>query len=97
MKGFLSYLVLWVLREKSLTGSEIAEELGRRKGAKPASGTIYPALRELKEKGLIKADKKKAYSLTPKGKKELSTACTAFCTAFYDLKEMFSCSSHKGQ
>ena len=91
MKGFLSYLILWILSKGSMTGSEIAKELKRRKGSMPSPGTIYPALKELKEKGLVKADKSKRYSLTKKGEKELKNACAFFCQTFYDAKEMFRC------
>jgi DNA-binding PadR family transcriptional regulator len=91
MRGFLSYLILWMLSMKSMTGAEIAKELESRKGTKPSPGTIYPALKELKGKGLITADKKKKYSLTEKGKKELKGACTSFCKMFFDMKDMFKC------
>jgi len=91
MKGFLSYLILWNLRKKSMTGAEIAKELEDRKGSKPSPGTIYPALKELKDKGLITSDHNKAYSLTKKGKKELKKACSTFCDIFYDMKDMFKC------
>ena len=91
MKGFLSYLILWNLSKKSMTGSEIAKELENRKGSKPSPGTIYPALKELKEKGLINSDNNKVYSLTKEGRNELKKACSAFCTIFYDMKDMFNC------
>lgn len=91
MKGFLSYLILWILSKKSMNGSGIAKELKKRRGTKPSPGTIYPALKELKEKGLITADKDKTYSLTKKGKKELKSACDFFCKTFYDMKEMSQC------
>ena len=91
MKGFLSYLIIWNLSKKSMTGAELARELERRKGSKPSPGTIYPALKELKEKELITADKNKTYSLTKKGKNELSNACARFCKTFYDMKDMFGC------
>lgn len=74
-----------------MTGAEIARELENRKGSKPSPGTIYPALKELKEKGLITSDKNKAYSLTKEGKNELKKACCAFCKIFYDMKDMFNC------
>ncbi len=48
MKGFLSYLILWNLSKKSMNGAKIAKELEKRKGTKPSPGTIYPALKELK-------------------------------------------------
>lgn len=88
MKGFLSYLVLWSLSKKSMTGSEIAKELEKRKGSKPSPGTIYPVLKELKKSGLISSDKGKAYSLTSRGKAELKNACGIFCSIFYDVHDM---------
>jgi len=35
-------------------GQELADEIGKRKGEKPSPGTIYPALKGLKESGFIK-------------------------------------------
>ena len=57
MKGFLSYLILWNLNKKSMTGAELAKDFEERKGTKPNPGTIYPALKELKGRGLIRSDK----------------------------------------
>jgi DNA-binding PadR family transcriptional regulator len=74
-----------------MNGIEIARELEKRRGTKPSPGTLYPALKELKQKELITADKDKTYSLTKKGKKELKSACGTFCKTFYDMKEMFQC------
>ncbi|MBC8500242.1 MAG: PadR family transcriptional regulator [Nanoarchaeota archaeon] len=91
MKGFLTYLILWILSKKKMNGAEIAKELQKRRGTKPSPGTIYPVLKELKEKGLITAGKDKVYSLTRKGEKELMSACEFFCKTFYDMKEMFRC------
>ncbi|MFH1787799.1 MAG: PadR family transcriptional regulator [Candidatus Altiarchaeota archaeon] len=91
MKGYLSYMILWILSKKEMKGSEIAKELEKRRGSKPSPGTIYPALKELKEKGLIKSDKNKAYYLTKNGEKELKSACATFCKMFYDMKNMFAC------
>ncbi|VVB83269.1 Transcriptional regulator PadR-like family protein [uncultured archaeon] len=88
MKGFLSYLILWNLSKKSMTGAELSKELEKRKGSKPSPGTIYPTLKELKENGFIASDKNKAYSLTKKGKIELKKACNIFCKIFYDMHEM---------
>jgi DNA-binding PadR family transcriptional regulator len=91
MKGFLSYLILWILSKKSMNGAEITKELEKRKGSRPSPGTIYPALKELKQKGLIIANKDKVYSLTKKGEKELNSGCNHFCKIFYDMKKMFHC------
>jgi len=91
MKGYLSYMVLWIVGKEPKTGAEIARELEKRRGSKPSPGTIYPALKELKDKGLLSSDKNKKYSLTKKGDKELKKACSFFCRMFYDMKEMNSC------
>ena len=91
MRGFLSYLILWILHGKHMTGAEISKELESRKGSRPSPGTVYPALKDLKEKDLITARDDKKYSLTKKGEKELNGACKCFCTVFYDAKEMFQC------
>ena len=91
MKGFLSYLILWILSKKKMNGAEISRELEIRRSTKPSPGTLYPALKELKDRGLIESDENKYYSLTDKGKKELNSACKFFCKAFYDMKEMFNC------
>jgi PadR family transcriptional regulator, regulatory protein PadR len=88
MKGFLTFLILWILRSGEKRGSEIAEELEKRRGSKPSPGTIYPALKELKKHGFIRSDKDKKYFLTPKGKKELTEGCNCFCTMFYDFPEI---------
>jgi len=77
-----------------MTGAEIAKELEKRKGSKPSPGTIYPALKDLKQNGLIKADSKKSYTLTTEGKKELKSACACFCETFYDMKDMLKCGHH---
>ena len=91
MKGYLSYMVLWILSKESMRGSEITLELEKRRGTKPSPGTIYPVLKELKEKKLIKANKEKSYSLTKKGRRELQSACKHFCKMFYDMKDMMKC------
>ncbi|MDD5163184.1 MAG: PadR family transcriptional regulator [Candidatus ainarchaeum sp.] len=95
MRGFLSYLILWCLSKESLSGTGLARELEKRKGSKPSPGTIYPALKELLEKGLVSRDTSKNYSLTKKGEKELKTACGFFCRAFYDMEEMANCCAGK--
>lgn len=88
MKGFLSYLILWILSKNSLNGAEIGRELEKRRGTKPSPGTLYPALKELKKKDLIKVDANKYYSLTPQGEEELKLGCKFFCKIFYDREEM---------
>lgn len=88
MKGYLTYLILWNLSNKEMNGAEITREFEKRRGSKPSPGTIYPALKDLKNKGLILVDDNKMYSLTDDGKKELKSACKLFCKIFYDAEEM---------
>ena len=88
MKGYLTYLILWNLSQTRMNGAQITREFEKRRGTKPSPGTIYPALKELKTKGLIAVDDKKTYSLTIDGENELKSACKLFCKIFYDAKEM---------
>jgi DNA-binding PadR family transcriptional regulator len=88
MRGLLSFLILFLLSKKSMHGQEIADEIGKRKGTKPSPGTIYPALKNLKEMGLIqekKSGKTVIYHLTKAGEKELVTAKQQFCQTFIDV------------
>lgn len=89
MRGFLSFLILWLLNKRSMNGTELAEEIGKRRGCKPTPGTIYPALKELVKKGTIKSYSKKSktkiYTLTELGKTELKYAKEIFCKTFYDM------------
>ncbi len=90
-KGFLSFLILWLVSRKSMTGVEIALELEKRKGKKPSPGTIYPVLKNMKEKKLLLIDEKKSYTLSEKGKKSLEAHLDAFIKTFHDIDEMKSC------
>ncbi|HEY4675387.1 MAG TPA: PadR family transcriptional regulator [Candidatus Bathyarchaeia archaeon] len=90
-KGFLSFLILWLVSKKSMTGGEIALELEKRKGKKPSPGTIYPVLKHLKEMGILSIDENKRYTLTKKGQKTLESHLDSFIRTFYDIDEMKSC------
>lgn len=88
MRGFLSFLILFMLSKRNMHGQEIALELEKRKGCKPSPGTIYPALKQLKENGLIKESKSGktiTYSLTNEGKKAFEHAKMQFCKTFSDV------------
>jgi len=87
-RGFLSFLILWMLRNDKMNGSEITDEMEKRKGRRFSPGTIYPVLKKLKDKGLIIDDEEKRYSLTEKGKKELIIRIDNFFRSFHDLEEM---------
>lgn len=69
-------------------GQEIADEIARRRGIKPTPGTIYPALKDLRKRRLIKGEKQGktvVYSLTDKGKDGIEDACKYFCRMFGDI------------
>ena len=90
MRGMLSFHILWHLAQKPMHGEQLAEELGKKRGEKPKAGTIYPALKDLSKKGLIKGEKHGktiVYSLTPEGKKAVATAREYFCKAFEEIFE----------
>jgi len=84
-KGFLSFLVLWLVREEGMSGVEIALELEKRRGRKPSPGTIYPVLKHLKETKDITMDECKRYSLTKKGREALEAHLDSFIRTFYLL------------
>lgn len=90
MKGMLSFMILWLVGKKNMTGAEIALEIQKRRGSKPSPGTIYPALKYLKEKKLLSVDKNKRYSLSKKGEKELEALVNSFLGIFCDVNEMKS-------
>lgn len=93
MKGLLSFHILWLLhKNKRMCGDEIAEEIGKKRGSKLTPGTIYPALKELKNKSLVKSEKagrKIYYSLTEEGKSGCIGACASFCNTFGDIFREF--------
>jgi DNA-binding PadR family transcriptional regulator len=74
-RGLLRFLVLKYLVEKPMSGAEIVEAIERETGGKwkPSSGSIYPLLGWLQEKGFaievsVVESGMKRYSLTDKGK-----------------------------
>ncbi len=87
-KGHLSYIVMWILRKHKMNGAEIAGELEKRRGKRPSPGTVYPVLKDLRNRKLIVCDKEKRYSLTALGKREMKKACCHFSKMFYDFHEM---------
>ncbi len=90
-KGYLSFLILWLVNKQPMTGAEITAELEKRRGKKPSPGTIYPVLKHLNETNILKIDKDKRYTLTEKGQKALETHLDSFINTFYDIDEMKCC------
>ena len=88
MRGMLSFMIMWILSKGEMYGQEIAGELAKRRGGKPNPGTLYPALKELENKNVVTSriqGRRRFYSLTTEGEKELKTACNYFCKAFGEV------------
>ncbi len=74
MKGQLKNITLKLLSEKPMSGSEIVHTIEEQLGWKPSYGSMYPLLEQLLSEKLVTCQeekKKKKYTLTEKGKKEL--------------------------
>jgi DNA-binding PadR family transcriptional regulator len=88
MRGMLSFQILWLLSKKSMNGQQIAKEIEKRRGSKPTAGTIYPALKVLRLKELVKMKRegrKTTYKLSKKGREGLKKACNYFCNVFGEI------------
>ena len=70
--GGMRFYVLWLLRAKSMKGSEIINEIESQTMGwwRPSPGTIYPLLSALEKEGYILRDSKLRYSLSEKAKSE---------------------------
>ncbi len=70
-------------------GQELAEEIAKRKGEKPSPGTIYPALKSLRDIGFIISEEKEGktivYSLTERGRNALRIAKRRFIRTFIGI------------
>ncbi|RJQ16966.1 PadR family transcriptional regulator [Candidatus Woesearchaeota archaeon] len=92
IKGFLSFFILHELSKKPFSGDELARSIGMRKGEVLTPGTIYPTLKRLRKQKLVtwkKDGRKKHYSLTALGKKELKSCYVQIKTYFKGMKGYF--------
>ncbi len=90
MRGMLSFLLLFLIEKKPMHGQEIADELEKRRGERPSPGTIYPALKALKEAGFVKEKKEGktiSYTITERGKAVLKVSKERFCRTFTEVFE----------
>ena len=88
IKGVLSFHILSLLKEKKLCGDELAEIIGNKKYGKLTPGTIYPALKYLRENKLIKykqKGRKKIYTLNKKGLNEYKIIKRIFRKMFKEI------------
>lgn len=88
MRGMLSFTILWMLSKRPMYGQELAAEIGKRRGEKPNPGTIYPALKDLANRGIIEAHaegRNNVYELTRRGRVGLSKSLEYFRRAFGEI------------
>ncbi|MFD2043568.1 PadR family transcriptional regulator [Ornithinibacillus salinisoli] len=79
LKGILDGCLLAIIKDKEVYGYELAEKLEGYGFDSFSEGTIYPLLMRMQKEELVTASLKKStagprrkyYSLTPKGEKEL--------------------------
>jgi DNA-binding PadR family transcriptional regulator len=73
-RGDVRAAALALLAEQPMNGYQIIQEIKQRSGGlwTPSSGSVYPALQQLEDEGLIKAgehDGRRAFSLTAEGRR----------------------------
>jgi len=89
MRGMLGFLILFLLSKKPMHGQELATEIANRKGEKKLSpGSIYPALKSLREMGFISEEKEGktiVYKLTVSGENALKIAKRKFVRTFFGV------------
>lgn len=74
-QGYLKISVLRILSGRDMSGYDLMKEINSMIGIKPSPGSLYPLLKDLKEKKLIQSrdqNRKIIYSITKKGKKTLA-------------------------
>jgi DNA-binding PadR family transcriptional regulator len=73
-RGDVRAAALALLAEQPMNGYQIIQEIGERSGGvwRPSPGSIYPALQQLEDEGLIRAEAgdggRRAYQLTDEGR-----------------------------
>jgi DNA-binding PadR family transcriptional regulator len=88
IKGLLSFHILSLLNKKQLCGDDLAEVIGKKKYGKLTPGTIYPALKYLRENRLIsfkQKGRKKVYTLNKKGLEEYKIIKRIFKRMFKEI------------
>lgn len=97
--GVIDVLIIGWLKDGQLCGHEIITKIKKEYGISFSSGTVYPILFSLRDKGIVDStnDGKKTYfRLTPKGEM-LSKKLLAYCEKITDglKKDLNNHNSHK--
>jgi DNA-binding PadR family transcriptional regulator len=69
-------------------GQELAIEIAKRRGDKPNPGTIYPALKDLRKRGLVQIrseGRKTVYELTKQGQVGVTEATYYFTRVYGEI------------
>jgi len=69
MRGHLKLIILKMLKDNSMAGSELISKINEDMNWKPSCGSVYPLLNSMEEEGLTKSElinTKKIYKITPK-------------------------------
>jgi len=88
MRGMLGFLILFLLSKETMHGQALADEIAKRRGERPSPGTIYPALKSLREAGFISEEKDGkiiVYRLTARGEGALRIAKRRFTRTFLGI------------
>ncbi|MFT4249875.1 MAG: PadR family transcriptional regulator [Candidatus Woesearchaeota archaeon] len=89
----LQFLLLHELRSAK-TGTDLAQKLGERKGSGMLTpGTIYPTLKELHKKRLVRytsSGRSKTYVLSKKGEAELEVLYKQFSQLFKGMRHLIA-------
>ncbi len=95
--GLLQMQILWLLENQPIHGYELMKRLNAIKKTKIGQGTLYPTMQKLVDSEYVLAKEdgnRKVYSLTPKGKKKMESACEEFVSIFKCIFERYSYKNH---
>lgn len=72
-RGFSRFYILYLLKEKPMTGKEIMDEAEKRSGGiwKPSPGLVYPLLGRLAKENLTVETENGKFQITQKGEENL--------------------------
>ena len=93
VKSFLDIIVMVLLRDSPQHGYSIIAEIHRQFGVLLSPGTLYPLLYGLEKEGWVKVidvDRKKVYSLTPKGAENLKLLSEFYLKMFEKMAKLMS-------